>query len=47
MGELSQLPRAKPIPKIASLTKWQKFALTKGIQKKKKDRLLLDESTGE
>jgi len=47
MGELSQLPRAKPIPKINSLTKWQKFALTKGINKKNKSRLLRDEQTGE
>lgn len=47
MGELIQLPRAKPIPKINSLTKWQKFALTKGIQNKKKSRLLRDEQTGE
>jgi len=47
MGELSQLPRAKQIPKINSLTKWQKFALTKGINNKKKSRLLRDEQTGE
>lgn len=47
MGELIQLPRAKSIPKINSLTKWQKFALNKGIQNKKKSRLLRDEQTGE
>lgn len=47
MGELVPLPRAKSIPKINALTKWQKFALNKGIQNKKKSRMVLDETTGE
>lgn len=47
MGELNPLPRAKSIPKINALTKWQKFALNKGIQNKKKDRMLKDDVTGE
>ncbi|KAI0567073.1 ribosome biogenesis regulatory protein [Gracilaria domingensis] len=41
------LPREKPIPKERPLTKWEKFAKEKGIQKKKRDRLVLDEATGE
>ncbi|CAN8069666.1 unnamed protein product [Agarophyton chilense] len=41
------LPREKPIPKERPLTKWEKFAKEKGIQKKKRDRLVLEETTGE
>ncbi|KAJ0177033.1 hypothetical protein K1T71_007042 [Dendrolimus kikuchii] len=37
------LPRAKPVPKPKPLTKWQEFAKTKGITKKKKDKLQWDE----
>lgn len=37
------LPRAKPIPKPKTLTKWQQFAKLKGIQKKKKSKLSWDE----
>lgn len=37
------LPRAKPVPKPKALTKWQQFAKTKGIQKKKKSKLSWDE----
>lgn len=41
------LPRSKPIPKERAQTKWEKFAQEKGIQKKRRDRLVLDDSTGE
>ncbi|KAJ3046064.1 Rhodanese- sulfurtransferase [Rhizophlyctis rosea] len=41
------LPRAKPLPKPKPLTRWEKFAKTKGIQKRKKDRMVYDEATGE
>ena len=34
----TQLPRAKPLPKPKPLTKWEKFANAKGIQKKRKDK---------
>lgn len=37
------LPRAKPVPKPKPLTKWQEFAKSKGITKKKKDKLQWDE----
>jgi len=47
MGELTALPRMKSIPKIRKLSKWDRFAMEKGIQKKKKSRLVLDEATGE
>lgn len=42
-----ELPREKPIPKERALTKWEKFAKEKGIQKKRRDRLVLDPATGE
>ncbi|KAL0278332.1 UNVERIFIED_CONTAM: hypothetical protein PYX00_000179 [Menopon gallinae] len=37
------LPRALPVPKPKELTKWEKFAKEKGIQKKKKDKLKWDD----
>jgi regulator of ribosome biosynthesis len=37
------LPRAKPVPKPKPLTKWQKFAQEKGIEKKKRSKLVFDE----
>lgn len=39
------LPREKPVPKPKPLTRWQKFALKKGITHKKKDRKTWDELT--
>lgn len=43
-----QLPREKPIPKERPMTKWEKFAREKGIQKRtKRDRLVFDETTEE
>lgn len=42
-----ELPREKPIPKERPLTKWEQFAKEKGINKKRRDRLVLDEATGE
>lgn len=38
-----KLPREKPIPKPRAMTKWEKFAQEKGINKKKKDNLVWDE----
>lgn len=43
----SALPREKPIPKPRPPTKWEKFSKEKGIQKKRRDRLVLDDATGE
>lgn len=43
----TRLPRAKPVPKAKPLTRWQQFALAKGITKKKKDRMVWDEAAGE
>jgi len=42
-----KLPREKPVPKPKPLTKWEKFAKAKGIQKKKKDKMVWDEDFGE
>ncbi|XP_075678477.1 ribosome biogenesis regulatory protein homolog [Dermatophagoides pteronyssinus] len=36
------LPRAKPIPKPKPPTKWEQFARSKGITKKKKERMVWD-----
>ncbi|CAG8549095.1 3358_t:CDS:2 [Ambispora gerdemannii] len=41
------LPREKPIPKAKPLTRWEKFAKVKGIQKRKKDKLIYDDEKGE
>jgi len=37
------LPREKPIPKPKPLTKWQKFALEKGLKKTKQSKLSWDD----
>ena len=42
------LPREKPVPAPKPLTRWEKFALEKGIKKKgKRERMLYDEPSGE
>ncbi|KAI8375276.1 ribosome biogenesis regulatory protein [Choanephora cucurbitarum] len=43
----SVLPREKPLPKDKPLTRWEKFAKAKGIQNKKRDRMVYDEETGD
>ncbi|KAI6034841.1 ribosome biogenesis regulatory protein-domain-containing protein [Pisolithus orientalis] len=43
----TQLPRAKPLPKPKPLTKWEKFAAVKGIQKKRRDKKVWDEQKQE
>jgi len=41
------MPRFHKIPEPKPETKWEKFAREKGIQKKKSDRMIYDEDTGE
>ncbi|KAK9719334.1 Rhodanese- sulfurtransferase [Basidiobolus ranarum] len=41
------IPREKPLPKGKPLTRWEKFAKAKGIQKTKRSRMVMDEATGE
>nr|GEV64036.1 ribosome biogenesis regulatory protein homolog [Tanacetum cinerariifolium] len=41
----TKLPREKPLPKPVPPTKWEVFAKKKGIQNKKKDKLVYDEQT--
>ncbi|EST08620.1 Ribosomal biogenesis regulatory protein [Kalmanozyma brasiliensis GHG001] len=41
----TRLPREKSMPKPKPLTKWEKFAKQKGIQSRKKDKLIFDEAT--
>lgn len=38
------IPREKPVPKAKPLTKWEQYAKTKGIVKKKKGRMVWDET---
>ncbi|MCQ2816313.1 MAG: ribosome biogenesis regulatory protein homolog [archaeon] len=40
-----KLPRYKPIPKEKPLTKWEKYRQEKGIQKKKRSRMVFSELT--
>lgn len=40
------LPREKPLPKAKPPTKWQQYAKMKGIEKKKKSRMVFDEASG-
>ena len=44
---ITQLPRAKPLPKSRPPTKWERFASAKGIQHKKRDRKIWDEEKQE
>ncbi|KAJ4840354.1 hypothetical protein Tsubulata_007622 [Turnera subulata] len=41
----TKLPREKPLPKPKPPTKWELFAKAKGIQKRKKDKVVWDEQT--
>ncbi|UJR30429.1 hypothetical protein I4U23_017963 [Adineta vaga] len=41
------VPREKPLPKPKPLSKWQKFAQSKGIVKKKKSKFVWDEAKKE
>eukprot|EP00730_Choanoeca_flexa_P001671 TRINITY_DN10739_c0_g1_i6.p1 TRINITY_DN10739_c0_g1~~TRINITY_DN10739_c0_g1_i6.p1 ORF type:complete len:348 (+),score=88.63 TRINITY_DN10739_c0_g1_i6:136-1179(+) len=43
----TRLPREKPVPESMPKTKWEQFAEMKGIQKKKKSRMVFDEATQE
>lgn len=44
---VSELPREKALPKPKPLTKWEKFAKAKGINKRKKDKMIYDEAREE
>jgi regulator of ribosome biosynthesis len=41
------LPREKPVPKPKPPTKWELYVKKKGIQKKKRSRMVFDEKSGE
>ncbi|KAE8254625.1 hypothetical protein A4X13_0g3348 [Tilletia indica] len=41
------LPREKPMPKPKPLTKWEKFARTKGINKRRRDKMEYDDDQQE
>ncbi len=42
---VTALPREKPLPKPKPLTKWQQFAQKKGIVKRKRSKLVFDETS--
>ncbi|KAL1732548.1 ribosome biogenesis regulatory protein-domain-containing protein [Schizophyllum commune] len=44
---VTQLPRAKPLPKPKAPTKWEAFAAAKGIQKRRKEKKVWDEERQE
>lgn len=44
VGAAYNLPREKPVPVPKPLTKWERFAKEKGIQKKKKSRTTWDDT---
>lgn len=44
---LTKLARTKPVPRPKPLTRWQKFALSKGIEKHKRSRLVWDEAAND
>eukprot|EP00808_Paulinella_micropora_P024818 g80492.t1 len=43
----TSLPREKPPPKPKPPTKWEKFAKLKGIQKRKRSKMVFDEASGD
>ncbi|KAI8384418.1 ribosome biogenesis regulatory protein-domain-containing protein [Radiomyces spectabilis] len=43
----SILPREKPLPKEKPLTRWEKFAKAKGIQNRKRERMVWDDESQE
>lgn len=45
--ETSIIPRGYKLPEEKPETKWEKFAKEKGIKKKKRDRMIFEEETGE
>lgn len=45
--DVTRLPRAQRVPDPEPQTKWEKFAIEKGIQKTKRERMVFDEQTQE
>lgn len=45
--ETLTIPREKPLPKAKPMTRWEKFAQEKGIEKKKRSKMVFDEATEE
>ncbi|KAL4490809.1 hypothetical protein ABPG72_021863 [Tetrahymena utriculariae] len=43
-NKVTVFPRQKPIPKEKPLTRWQKFAKEKGIEKKRRGRMVWDDN---
>ncbi|GBB98617.1 hypothetical protein RclHR1_03280013 [Rhizophagus clarus] len=45
--QITVIPREKPLPKPKPPTRWERFAKAKGIQHRKKSKMVYDEATGE
>jgi regulator of ribosome biosynthesis len=45
-GSKTMFPRAKRVPEAKEPTKWEKFSKDKGIVKRKRSRMVLDEVSG-
>ena len=45
--DVTRLPRAQRVPDAAPMTKWEKFAVEKGIKKVKRERMVFDEQAQE
>jgi regulator of ribosome biosynthesis len=43
--EVTRMPREKRIPDAKPQTRWEKFATEKGIKKKKRERMVYDDTT--
>lgn len=43
----TKLPREKRVPEVRGETKWEKYMKDKGMNKKKRERLVFDEESGE
>lgn len=41
------LPRSKPVPKEKTLTRWEKYRKEKGLEKKKRSRMVYSELAGD
>lgn len=45
--EVFKLPRTKPIPKVEAKTRWEKFMESRNMRKRKRSRLVWDETSGD
>jgi len=46
-GDGFRLPRYRPIPKVKATTRWQRFMQERGMEKRKRSKLVFDEVSGD